>query len=461
MLDEEEAASSTESYELYYPKGYLIDDSVFSSYVLSGLEKLKASSIVAYGDGASDPAIYEKCGLDLDPERLEAGTEKCVAKLLFSVTDKYGDVNDFVLYFGDAFYDDATAAEYRYVYSSYSNVIFTLPTYDYEYVTWHSVRFISARIYSDYINTLDYLELSGRGGNVRFTMTGDYLTYHVDVTESGDDGKAILRNGKPLTFDVDPRKVVYGSFTETRFFGEFENFRDLYHVLITRSYAVDVTPDPDAASSDPVRVITIKKSDRDINQTFYRYDTTGNRIVDSTTGNYVTVIYDGGYIRCTNVKLKTTGLDGEERILSYDTAYYDEAKGKFFLKVEDRADSYFKPSNYKVNSEGHLSDWTYMNGKVEAEYEEKVYRYLVYDVLYDYTDADGNVSKRVNQTYSFVVPEIETFRYRINYDGTKELIETKKETADGLYMRTFQIDKLYSDAEKVIAGQAIDVSSPN
>lgn len=457
-MKEEEQTTSGQTYILDHPKGYIVDESTFSSFVLGSLEYLAAKKIVAYGDAVHDPAVYEKCGLDLDKSRLDAGTENCVARLTFDVDNVTPSNTDFEsgeykLYFGSAYYDDELGGECRYAYSPYSETIFVVLTSDFEYVTWRAVRYLSARMFFDNITSLDYLELIDGDTDIRYTINGNYLTYHVDVTKATDTSVKIMKDGEPLTFDVKPVIYKVGSYTQTKFEGEFENFRRLYYVLITREFAID-TDSEGEISAEPSRVVSIKTTERDTNETFYRYDKYGERVVED--GRYVTAMYDGGNIRCHNVKLTTTGLSGGETVLTYDTAYYDETVGKFFLKEEDRADSNYKPKNYKIDSEGHLSSWTYLSGSIEAEYTETLYSFKVYDVLYDYTDPDGNTVKRVNQTYCCVVPSVTTYHYKLNSDGTRELLDESTEVSDGLYMRISQIDKLFSDSGKVVDGVEID-----
>lgn len=455
---EEEQTTAGQTYALDYPKGYIVEESTLSSSVLGSLEYLVAKKILAYGDAVHDAAVYEKYGLDLDRERLENGTEKCLVRLTFTVENITPNNTDFEsgeykIYFGDAFYDAELGGECRYAYSPYSETIFAVLTSDFEFVTWRAVKFLSARMFFDNIMSLDYLELIDSNTDIRYTISGDYLSYHVDVTAATDTSVKILRDGEPLTFDVKPVIYKIGSYTQTKYEGEFENFRRLYYVLITREFAID-TDGGDEISDEPSRVIGIKTTERDTNETFYRYDKYGERIVEN--GKYVTAIYDGGFIRCRNVKLTTTGLSGSETVLEYDTAYYNEKTGKFFLKEEDRADSNFKPKNYKIDDNGHISSWTYLSGKVEAEYTETLYTFSIYDVLYDYTDPDGNTAKRVNQTYCCVVPTVTTYHYKINVDGTRELLDESTEVSDGLYMRISQVDKLFSDSDKVVDGIDVD-----
>ncbi|MBO4429186.1 MAG: DUF4340 domain-containing protein [Clostridia bacterium] len=463
-VDADTQTSSGESFILDYPKGYIVNESTLTSFILPTLEYLQAESIVAYGETVHDPEVYEKYGLDLDPARLENGSEKCFARLGVDVDDisgkDYFENGRYFIYFGDAYYDETLGAEYRYAYAPYSETIFTVKTETFEYVTWHSVRYISARMYFDNITSLDYISLIGPGTDVRYDITGNYMTYHVDVTLASDTSVPVIRDGEPLTFDVQPKVVKMGTYTQTQFEGEFENFRKLYYVLITREYAIEADNVVDTVADSPYRTVVVQKTERDTNETYYRYDANGEKITDSD-GKYVTAIYDGGFIRCHNVDITVKGLDGNETTLHYDTAYYNEETGRFFLKEEDRADGNFKPKNYTIGSDGHLTKWTYLSGKATGEYTRTVYTFNCYDILYDYTDANGVTTKRVNQTYSYVVPTTTVYKYRINEDGTHELIGEETSVADGVCMRIAQLDKLFNDSQKLFDKIEIDKFGAN
>lgn len=456
-LDTDPASVANQVYALDVPRGYIVNEETLTNAVLYNFEYFSAQEVLAYGKSVFDPQVYEKYGLDLDPERLESGTENCYARVTLEVPGKDGST-EYKFYFGDVYYDESGNG-YRYAYSPYSKTIFTVSDSDFTFLSWISVRFISASMFYDYITSLDYLELVDESRDIRYALSGNYMNYHVDVTKASDPSVKIMRDGEPLTFDVETQKIVTGNYTQTKFLGEFENFRKLFYVLITREYALDVENVTGEIAAEPSRNICIKTTERDQNQSYYRYDKYGDRLVEN--GKYVTAIYDGGYVKCTNVVLKTTGLSGDEKTFTYDIAYYDESNGKFFLKEEDRADSNLKPKNYKIDENGHLSSWTYLNGSVSAEYIEKKYSYDIYDVIYESQNADGTVSKRVNQTYSFVVPTITEYKYRINEDGTRELISEKTNVSDGLYMRISQIDKLFNDSDKLYNKIEIDKFGAN
>ncbi|MCQ2770551.1 MAG: DUF4340 domain-containing protein [Clostridia bacterium] len=457
--------SSGQVYKLLEPDNYTLDDTILTSKVMALFEYLKAKEVLAYGPSVHDEKVYSQYGLDLDSERLEAGTDECVAKITFHVKDTTGrdafEEGDYTVYFGKVYYD-ASGVVYRYAYTPYSETIFTVAHEDFAFVDWKYDNYISPRIYYENITSLDYLELIDKNTDIRYEMTGNYITHHVDVTYASDTSKKILRDGKPLTFDVE---VVYkqaGSYIQTEFKGEFENFRKLYYVLITREYSIGVNEEFKVAT-EPSRLINIQVTDRDTNQSFYRYDKYGNRIYDEN-GKLVSAIYEGGFIKCQNIKLHTKGLNGEQTVLEYPEAYYDIEKGKYFLKEMDRADGNYKPANYQIDKNGHISSWSYLSGEIEAEYTVRQFSYMIYDIYYDYTDANGVTTQKINPTYCSVVTKTVESKYKINIDGTTELIETVEKITDvskPMTMRISQVDKLFNDSAKLIAGIEIDKFGSN
>ena len=462
---EDDAVASGESYELLYPRGYYVNENILSSYVVNNFSYLTATQTLAYGKAAHTDEMLEKYGLDLNASRLINGTEKCRAKVLFefdsTATGGSFPEGSYTIYFGNTYYDSSLGAEYRYAYSPYSDTVFTVPASSFAFVSWHTVRFISPLLYSGYITSLDYIQLTGAGADVRYTLTGNYMNYHIDVTLSGDNAAKLSRDGKVLTFDASPRVIAAGSTTRTIFEGEFENFRSFYYVLITREYALDADISAKYSVSDaPSRVIEIKTTERDNNGSFFRFDKNGQKMLDEN-GETIEVMYNGGHIRCKNGVLTTKS----GQTVNYDVLFFNDTNGKFFRKELDIADYIEKPQNYKIDESGHLSDWTYLGGTVTAEYSEKVQTYNIYDVVYDYTDIDGNTTQQINQTYCYVVPTVTVYKYKLTSDGTnvtRELIgEPEVEVSDGVYMRTTQLNKLYSDSNKLLSGVEISKFSPN
>lgn len=445
------------NFVLDYPKGYLAQEDLLQNNVLSSLEYLSAVEVHAYGADVHDPEVYEKYGLDLDPERLANGTEDCFARITVDVKDT-NDVSDFedgeyMIYVGDVYYNESGAA-FRYAYTPYSEAIFTLEETMISYAAWTSAKFVSANMFYDYLTSLDYLELTGQGTDLRFTLSGNQYTYHVDVTKSGDGSEVVMRDGKPAVFDVKPVKYQYGDYSQMKYEGEFENFRKLFYVLITREFAIESVKYDGVISDIASRTITIKTTERDQNQTYYKFDASGNKVTASNGQNEY-VEYVGGNIVCYNAT-RTVTVDGKEMVLKHDKLFYDEEKGKFFEKFEDRNDGIMKPKNPKIDDNGVLSSWTYLNGEIEATYYTKKQDFNVYDILYDYTDASGKTVQRVNSTYCFVVPTVTVYEYKLNADGTSALVGEETTTSDGLYMRVSQVDKLFSDSGRLLDGIEID-----
>ena len=142
----------------------------------------------------------------------------------------------------------------------------------------------------------------------------------------------------------------------------------------------------------------------------------------------------------------TTASDGTTREITYDTAYYDEEAGRFFLKSTDTNDGIEKPSSFEDDGNGLVKVTVYLPESASGVYEETIYEYEIYDMYDEYTDIDGNPVKQLNPTYMYVIPTITTNTYRITSGGEKELLDTEVNRAEeGVYIRTATIDKLFSD----------------
>lgn len=440
--------ASGSTFKLDYPAGYLLNEDEFQNKVLTNLLSMSADDIVAYGDKVHYPEVYSLYGLDLDAERLAAGTEKCRSKVVFDFTnngDGSFESGIYTLYFGDAVYDALGNGQY-YVYSPYTDTIGLVSANAYDFTTWTSANFISAHVFYDYITSIDTLELKKGDSGVRYDLSGRYDSYHVDVTDTAT-GKPYMRDGKPLTFDVEAKLVTYGNYQQVQYTGEFENFRDLFYVLITRELAVDKDAVNLTVSDDPAMSVEILTTSRDQNNVFYKYDASGNLVTDAN-GRNIQLRYDGGYIECHNVKSYVT-ISGEQRTVEYKTAYYDEQTGKFFLKEEDPNDGEFKPKNYRLSENNELIGWTYLSTNTEATYTSTRTHYDIYYIYYDGTD-------RINQTFMYIVPTTTKYTYHIATDGTVTLADEVTTVSDGMMIRYAQIEKLFSDSDKVLAGKAID-----
>ena len=458
LVNEAEGLSttSTQVYKMIYPSAYNVDEDTYGK-VLNTLAYVTADAIVAYGDAIYQPEVYEKYGLDLDIDRLDAATDNNYITLLYNCattdSENYDDLAT-LLYFSEKF-TDLDGVSYYYVYSPDYAVIAKVSASTFAYLEFGVTSFTSPRMYYDYFTSTEYIEIiSGRDGlDLRFTLSGKERTRHVDVTSSGDNGGIIYcetaAGGRiPLVYDVIYRRTASG---QLQYEGNFEIFRDLYYTLITRDLALYATIDESMTTVDdaPARIVRVKSSPKDHPMSYYRYNANG------TTAEMLRD--QGGNIFCEEVTIETTLSDGTPTTLTYDRAFYDEAAGRFFLKRTDSNDGNEKPNGFENDGDGCVKVTTYLPNTAVGKYTETIYEYEIYDLYDEYTDVDGKTVRQLNATYAYIVPTITTNTYRLSSGGARELLETHTERADvGVYIRTATIDKLFSDTLKLLAGEKID-----
>ena len=461
LAEETGISASSLVYQMLYPSAYVINESAYEESVLSALSSVTADSIVAYGDAIYDPEVYEKYGLDIDKERIENVTDGNYALLLYNCADPEAEDYDeqaTILYFSKKI-TDLDGLDYYYVYAPALEVIGKVSAETFSFIEWDVANFTNPYMYYEYFTSAEYFELiSERDGiDLRFTLSGKERTRHVDVTTSGDNGAIVYRETAegakiPLVYDVSYKTVGSG----VQYEGEFEIFRDLYYVLITRKLALYAEVDEDMTSVDstPARIIRVKTLPKDHSISYYQYN---------ENGVAVTTLRDqGGNIVCHDVIVTTTASDGTTREITYDTAYYDEEAGRFFLKSTDTNDGIEKPSSFEDDGNGLVKVTVYLPESASGVYEETIYEYEIYDMYDEYTDIDGNPVKQLNPTYMYVIPTITTNTYRITSGGEKELLDTEVNRAEeGVYIRTATIDKLFSDTHKLLAGEEIDTMGVN
>ncbi len=453
ITDNDNTESATSSaFELKYPRGYMLNDTEFQNTVLSVLAYIEAEEVVALGDEIFTPEVYEKYGLDIDKDRIADGTDKNYIKMSYACLDSNSEDYENTIYISEKQLL-ADGSSCYYVYSPDDQTITKVAEETLEFASWTAASFTSARLFFESIGSLDYFSIlsSDKKVDARFTLTGSSLTYHVEATDASGNTPLKTKDGEDLIFDVEYERTKY----DTTYTGEFENFRDLYYVLITRM--LDIEEDPVIISNavSPVCLIEAQVKTRDKSSQYYKYDGNTKVVEDSS---YVTVLYSGGYLVVSNLE----GYIGNTKV-TYDKAYYDEKTGKYFVKAVDTADSETKPRNYKY-SENEQGQTTlvpiFLDLKdATSEYTVTKYEYEFYDIYDEVTNADGTVSKVLNQTYMLVVPNATEMTYRINSDGSEELIAEDRLEIDekvGSYIRRASVDKLLSDTTKVLAGESID-----
>lgn len=458
-LSEEQGISAASStYEMIYPGAYVINEDAFGNTVLSGIAYINAQSIVAYGEKIHDPEVYEKFGLDLDLERLVNIEDDNHIVLLFNCMDPASTENitdyDHLLYFSEKF-TDLDGLDYYYVYSPYAEVIGKVAAANFEFLEWSVTQYTSPYMYFEYFTSAEYMELVSARDNIdhRFILSGKEKFRHVDVTTSGDDGEIVYKDGAPLTYDVN---VVTDKYGYSDYYGDFEIFRNLYYVLITRTLALyaDVDESMTVRGDEPSRYVSVKTATKDHPITYYKYDTNGNKTESLRD--------QGGNILCYDITVPTTLSSGETVEITYEKAYYDEETQKFFLKVLDTNDGYEKPSAFENDGKGNVKPTTFLPATASGTYKETIYSYEIYDLYDKYVNADGVEVSQLNPTYMYVVPTTTVNTYRLSTGGEKVLLDTDVTTAEvGVYIRTATIDKLFSDTNKLFRGEQIDTMALN
>ena len=321
LVEEQGISAASQTYKMLYPKSYLINEDVYGADVLMQLLSVTANSIVAYGESIYNPEVYEKFGLDIDKERIETVTDHNYALLLFNCADpdseNYSEKAS-VLYFSKKF-TDLDGVEYYYVYSPAYEVIGKVSAENFAFIEWNVANFTNPYMYFEYFTSTEYFELiSERDGiDLRFTITGKERNRHVEVTTSGDNGAIVYRvtaeGAKiPLVYDTSYTQVGSG----VQYEGEFEIFRDLYYVLITRKLALYAEIDTDMTSVDstPAKIVRVKTAPKDHSISYYKYNANGTKCSQLRD--------QGGNILCHNVVVTTTLPDGTTRQVTYDRAFY-------------------------------------------------------------------------------------------------------------------------------------------
>lgn len=455
IVKNDESGVGASNFKMVFPGGYNINSEVFEQDVLSSLVSFAAESVVALGDEIYTKEIYEKYGLDLDREKLENGTDTNHVKFYIKAIDTSSNNVEVTIYVSKVqLLEDGTSCYYAYVPAQHEIVKLSADTY--KWLSWDFGEYVNLRMFFEYIDCLDYFTvLSAKDDlDVRFTLTGNAYTYHVAVTDS--TGKTTLKDlatGEDMVFDVewDPSDV------NEEFKGSFENFRSLYYVLITRMLDGSEEPRKVEEGAESVLSVTVQSISRDRNLQYYLYDDNGNYLRDEN-GKAQVVTYQGGYVTVKNLKGKTN--DGYT--VTYKEAFYDPEAGKYFVKVADTADGNDKPRSFKI-VDGIVVP-TYLSlTDITAEYTVVNYDYKFYDLYDEVTDASGNVTKKLNQTYKLIVPTTTTSVYRIEADGSETLVSEEVSENDnmGFYIRSATVDKLVSDTGKALAGIEIDAWGVN
>lgn len=456
LVDDQGVAASAEVYKMLYPKSYVINEDVYSESVLMNLASVQAYEIMAYGDSIHDPAVYEKFGLDLDNGRLDAFTDKNHAVVTFNCADvndeNYKDKAS-LLYFSEK-QTDLDGANFYYVYSPAYEIVGKVLAEQYAFIDWEIAHFTSPYLFFEYFTSAEVIDIYSERENLDlyFLISGKERSRHVDVMTSSSAGKTPVldKNQAPLVYDT-----KYDPSNKGTYEGEFEIFRDLYYVLITRKLALyaDIDESTTVIGKDVVAKLSVTTSLKDHPISYYLYDSLGQRVGSSLRD-------EGGNILCYNVKVPSS-IEGGEPIV-YERAYYDIAAKRFFLKSEDPNDGNIKPNGFEDSGSGTVKINLYLSETATGEYVETQHIYEFYDLYDKSVGANGEAVEQLNPSYMYVVPSVITRVYTLESGGEKTLKSEEKDTAsEGVYIRTATINKLFSDTHKLLRGEQIDKMGVN
>ena len=453
-------AASPTTYQMLYPKAYIIHEDIYTNNVLVNLAYVQAYEIVAYGEEIHNPEVYKNFGLDLDNDHLDnkdnPDDNHAVLYLKYPDSTVEGGEGAIVLYFSEKM-KDLDETEFYYVYSPIYEVIGKVSAEVYEFVDWQLAKFTSPYLFYEYLTNTEiidiYSEIKGLETDTRFAISGKERSLHVDVLKS-TNGEIIYTesaNGEKIPLVYDTKYNIVGNSGGVDYYGQFEEFRKLFYVLLTREFDLYENSESEElrVADKPVAHVSITTSDKDHPLTYYMYDEKGNRISSPLRDQ-------GGNILCTKVTVPSS--TGGEAI-EYKNAYYDVAAGRFFLKTEDPNDGYSKPIGYE-DSNGTVKVTLYLPIAAEGEYVETTYRYDFYYL--EYVDESNGNAPQLNSTRMYVVPTIIKRTYKLTSGGQKELINEVEEVAEeGVYIRTTTISKLFSDTNKLLNGEPIDEKGVN
>ena len=457
IVDDQGIAASAQVYKMLYPKSYVINEDIYAKDVLTNLSYVQAYEIVAYGESIHDPDVYKKFALDLDNERLDTLKDENYAFVTFNCSD----INDedyenkaSILYFSEK-QTDLDGTEFYYVYAPAYEIVGKVLAEQYGFIDWKLANFTSPYLFFEYFTSTEVIDIVtyNRKENLDlcFLLSGKERSRRVDVMTSSSGGKTPVldKNQQPLFY-----KTQYVSSAQGQYEGDFEIFRDLFYVLITRQFALyaEIDESTTFVGQDMVAKLAITTSLKDHPISYSKYDEYGNKV-----GN--TLRDEGGNILCSKVMAPTSDGNG---YVEYDRAYYDIAAKRFFLKSEDPNDGNIKPNGFGDSGTGTVKVTLHLPEGTTGEYTETTYVYEFYNLYDRYVNANGETVEQLNPTYTYVLPSIITRTYKLGSNGEKELLTEEKNPAEeGVYIRTATINKLFSDTDKLMKGEAIDKMGVN
>ena len=474
--------SSTHSYVMDYPGAYFVNEEAFSK-ILDSLTVAKADEIIAYGEALTDELMADHYGIYVGSCADRDDNSGYKMHYSCSLTESGSTRSyDETLYISKLF--RGTDEDYYYVYSPRYHILTSVKSSAFSFIEWRmnvlsDNNLISMNIWS----AKDILIRDGATNTeISFTKYPDSVMgisakraavptgspagyYYFDGTYTV--GATVKKDGvtvvdEPITEQFNILFNKYGTEIERKSIGRFQNYREFFKSLITRSSTKEATLDKYEMFGDPLFALTITSSPCDYPISIYRYDTDGNPIIDETYGTQASIKYYGG-----NKIYYTLNADG-----SVNTYYYEDAyTGELFKYIKDTVVNESRPKFQRTKSgdydeRGTDTDgdpfndgpeiWLYaydptsvVTRNTLAKHgfslynQEIIYEYNFYELAHKVTDD-------VNSSYLMVLPTVTTVTYK---DGVEEsrTVETPHE---GVPIMRAVVEKLIKAANAVVYDRA-------
>ncbi|MBO4216333.1 MAG: hypothetical protein J5940_00150 [Clostridia bacterium] len=478
--------SSTHAYVMEYPGAYFVNEEAFSK-ILDILTMVQGDEIIAYGDELTDELLAEHYGIYIGS--CADQDDKTGYKLRYTSTiTESGSTRNYeeTLYISRLF--RGSSDEYYYVYSPRYHVLSTMTSSNFGFVEWRMNILSDNNLISMNIWSAQKISLYDAAADTKYSFTKEPESvmgvtagrvivpdgspqgyYYFDGTYTV--GTKVEKNGsvtvnEPITEQFNVLFNKYGTEIERKSIGRFQNFREFFKSLISRSSTQDATLDKYEMFGDPVYVLEIDSVPCDYPLSMYRYDTDGNPIIDETYGTQASFKYYGG-----NKIYYTLNADG-----SVNTYYYEDAyTGELFKYINDTIVNESRPK-FKRTKAGDYDErgvdtdgdpfndgpeiWLYaydptsvvsrstlIKNGFSLYNQEIIYEYKFYELAHKVTDD-------VNSSYLVVIPTVSTVTYK---DGV-EISRTVESPTEGVPVLRSVVEKLVKAANAVIYDRADELT---
>ncbi len=474
--------SSTHAYVMDYPGAYFVNEEAFSK-ILDALTLVQGDEIIAYGEELTDELMAEHYGIYIGG--CADKDDKTGYKLHYTSTlTESGSTRSYeeTLYISKLFH--GTNDDYYYVYSPRYHILSSMTSSTFSFVEWKMNVLSDNNLISMNIWSAQEVSICDAASGNKYTFTkaeesvmgvtalraavpsgspaGYYYfdgTYTV-VAKVEKNGETVVN--EPITEQFNVLFNKYGTEIERKSIGRFQNFREFFKSLISRSSTQDAVLDKYEMFGDPVYVLDIYSVPCDYPISIYRYDTEGNPIIDETYGTQAAIKYYGG-----NKIYYTQNADG-----SVNTYYYEDAyTGELFKYINDTIVNESRPK-FKRTKTGDYDErgvdtdgdqyndgpeiWLYAydptsvvtrstlakNG-FSLYNQEIIYEYKFYELAHKVTDD-------INSSYLIVMPTVSTVTYKDGVEISREV----ESPSEGVPILRSVVEKLVKAANAVVYDRA-------